>query len=72
MGIRQVAILSAAAAHVEPGGVLIYAVCSPEPEEGPGVVAGLDGWTVFDRWASAPPAGDEDAHQVFALRREEG
>ena len=71
MGIRQAGILQAASAHVEPGGVLIYAVCSPEPEEGPDVVARLEGWKVIDRWASVPPAGDEDAPQVFALRRED-
>lgn len=71
MGIRQAGILQAASTHVEPGGVLIYAVCSPEPEEGPDVVARLEGWKVIDRWASVPPAGDEDAHQVFALRRED-
>ena len=29
----------AAAEFVKPGGVLVYAVCSLEPEEGPGVVA---------------------------------
>jgi 16S rRNA (cytosine967-C5)-methyltransferase len=71
MGIRQTGILRAAAAHVGPSGVLIYAVCSPEPEEGPEVVARLDGWKVVDTWASVPPVGDEDAHQAFVLRRED-
>jgi len=71
MGIRQRAILREAAGHVEDGGALIYAVCSPEPEEGPEVVAGLDGWKVVASWASTPPTGDEDAHQAFVLRREE-
>ncbi len=71
MGIRQQAILRAAAVHVGPGGALVYAVCSPEPEEGSGVVAQLKGWHVVDSWSSVPPAGDEDAHQAFVLRREE-
>ena len=71
MGIRQLSILRAASVHVEAGGALIYAVCSPVSEEGPDVVAQLDGWKVVDSWASAPPAGDEDAHQAFVLRREE-
>ena len=72
MGIRQRSILEGACAHVGKGGALRYAVCSPEPEEGPDVVAQLDGWKVVDSWASTPPEGDEDAHQAFVLRREEG
>ena len=35
----QSALLAKAAAFVKPGGRLVYAVCSLEPEEGPGVVA---------------------------------
>lgn len=35
---RQRAILAGAAQAVRPGGVLVYAVCSTEPEEGPDVV----------------------------------
>jgi len=72
MAIRQISILESASQHVGPGGVLIYAVCSPEPEEGPEVVAQMSGWRVIDRWASAPPTGDEDAHQAFVLVREDG
>jgi len=34
----QLKLLERAAAHVAPGGVLVYAVCSPEPEETVGVV----------------------------------
>jgi 16S rRNA (cytosine967-C5)-methyltransferase len=37
----QAAILAAAAALVRPGGVLVYATCSLEPEENEAVVAGL-------------------------------
>jgi len=72
MAVRQRQILQAAAAHVAPGGALVYAVCSPLPEEGEGVIAGLRGWSVERAWASAPPAGDEDAFQAFVLRAEEG
>src|SRR5262249_17892136 len=35
----QTELLHAAASLLKPGGVLVYAVCSLEPEEGPGVVA---------------------------------
>ncbi len=38
---RQQEILAAAAGHLEPGGRLIYATCSLEPEEGEQVVARL-------------------------------
>jgi 16S rRNA (cytosine967-C5)-methyltransferase len=72
MAIRQIAILKAAAEHVGPGGALVYAVCSPEAEEGTGVVTRLPGWRVESEWSSAPPTGDEDAHQAFVLRREAG
>jgi 16S rRNA (cytosine967-C5)-methyltransferase len=67
MALRQLPILSAAAAHLKPGGRLVYAVCSPEPEEGEEVVAQLRGWRVVERWSSWPPRGDEDAFQAFAL-----
>ncbi|MCS7172289.1 MAG: 16S rRNA (cytosine(967)-C(5))-methyltransferase RsmB [Armatimonadetes bacterium] len=35
---RQRELLAGAARALRPGGVLVYAVCSPEPEEGEGVV----------------------------------
>jgi len=38
LAVRQGELLSAAAARVRPGGVLVYAVCSTEPEEGEEVV----------------------------------
>jgi 16S rRNA (cytosine967-C5)-methyltransferase len=71
MAIRQLQILTHASAHVKPGGALIYAVCSPEPEEGLQVVQMLSGWTVERSWSSVPPVKDEDAFQAFILRREE-
>jgi 16S rRNA (cytosine967-C5)-methyltransferase len=69
MAIRQVPILQAAAAHVRPGGVVVYAVCSPEPEEGIRVVEALQGWSIERSLRFAPPAGDEDAFQAFLLRK---
>ncbi|MEZ4319101.1 MAG: transcription antitermination factor NusB [Myxococcota bacterium] len=70
---RQLAILNAAAQSVKPGGVLVYAVCSPEPEEGSEVVSRfLERAPEFLReldWSSAPPSGEEDAHQAFVMRR---
>lgn len=68
MAIAQRQIVQNALHHVKPGGHLIYAVCSMEPEEGVDVAASIDGWAVEDRWASAPPTGDEDGFQVFRLK----
>ncbi len=69
MALRQLPLLEAASQHVAPGGALIYAVCSPMPEEGRGVVEALQGWAVERVWSSVPPEGDEDAFQAFVLRR---
>ncbi len=43
----QLKLLSASAAMLKPGGTLTYAVCSLEPEEGPGIAAQAlkRGWT---------------------------
>ena len=43
----QLKLLTASAAMVKPGGILTYAVCSLEPEEGPGIAAQAlkRGWT---------------------------
>ena len=63
---RQRAILRHAAACVAPGGALVYAVCSPEPEEGPEVVASL-GWPVEAVFSNAPTGG-EDAFWACRMR----
>jgi 16S rRNA (cytosine967-C5)-methyltransferase len=68
MAVLQERILRAAAAHVRPGGALVYAVCSPLDEEGEGVARRLAGWSVSEQFATVPPLGDEDAHQAFVLR----
>lgn len=44
LAATQAAILDAAARLVRPGGVLVYATCSLEPEENETVVAGLRAW----------------------------
>ena len=68
MGIVQRQVTQNAATHVKPGGRLIYAVCSTEPEEGINVASSIEGWAIEHHWASAPPTGDEDGFQVFQLK----
>ena len=75
MSLIQKSILSSAAASVNPGGRLVYAVCSPEPEEGIQVVeAFLEAHPNFRKDAvidSAPPAAEEDAFFAVRLVREQ-
>ncbi|TVQ93160.1 MAG: hypothetical protein EA397_05135 [Deltaproteobacteria bacterium] len=70
---EQREILRAAAHHVRPGGVLVYAVCSAEPEEGDEVVrAFLRDHPDFEVEATLntdPPSHEEDAHVGVRLRR---
>jgi len=70
---RQAQILASAAGHVAPGGTLVYAVCSPEPEEGREVVdAFLADHPAFAERSTlhtAPPSAGEDAHAAFVLTR---
>jgi 16S rRNA (cytosine967-C5)-methyltransferase len=69
MAIAQRIILKNAALAVKPGGALIYAVCSTEPEEGIAVAGSLKGWSIETSWSSVPPIADEDGFQAFILRR---
>lgn len=69
MALRQRRILTAASQHVGPGGRLVYAVCSPMPEEGLAVVETLADFTIRQAWSSAPPKGEEDAFQAFVMTR---
>lgn len=64
---RQAAILANAAKCVAPGGVLVYAVCSPEPEEGPAVAATL-GWPIEAVFDNAPALGGEDVFWGCRMR----
>lgn len=72
---RQRPILARAATHVRPGGVLVYAVCSPEPEEGPAVIdsflAENPDFRLDTTFSTAPPEGDEDAFFAARLLRAE-
>jgi len=70
---RQLAILRAAAACCRVGGVLVYVVCSPEPEEGEQVaerfLQGHPGYRRLGGFCSAPPCGEEDAFWAVKLQR---
>ena len=70
---RQGAILVAAATHVAPGGRLVYAVCSAEPEEGEGVVAAFlaehPEFVRVSELSTAPPRHGEDAHFAVVMER---
>ncbi len=70
---RQLEILKVCSEHLRPGGALVYAVCSGEPEEGEKVVerflAAMSDYRLDDRFSSAPPHGDEDAFQASRLLR---
>lgn len=66
--IRQESILESASVALKPGGLLVYAVCSAEPEEGDAVVRAFTKsnprFTLLETWTSAPPQGAEDGHFV--------
>ena len=65
MPVVQREILQNAATHVREGGALVYAVCSPEPEEGPGVIDTFvqthPEFSVEETFVTAPPQSGEDA-----------
>lgn len=73
MAARQRVILDAVAPHVGAGGALVYAVCSPEPEEGPDVVrafvAANPDFALVREISTAPPEADEDAFYGARLER---
>lgn len=63
-------LLAAGARRVKPGGPVVYAVCSTEPDEGAAVVdaflAQSPGWTAAERLQTWPDADDMDG--FFAAR----
>lgn len=70
---RQKVFLEHASVHVRPGGVLVYAVCSAEPEEGEDIVREFlrahPEFVLEEQVVTAPPTDDEDAFQAARLRR---
>lgn len=73
VAVLQLQILRAAATHVRPGGVLVYAVCSPEPEEGEGVVEAFLGehrsFSADVVLHTAPCVDGEDAFHAVRMYR---
>jgi 16S rRNA (cytosine967-C5)-methyltransferase len=69
----QRAVLDAASRCCKPGGTLVYAVCSPEPEEGTEVVSAFlaehPEFTLERTFTTAPPQNDEDAFFAARLAR---
>ena len=70
----QASVLENAACHVEASGILVYSVCSPEPEEGRNIVAEfLEKHSEFRldlERETAPPKQDEDAFYMARMVRE--
>jgi 16S rRNA (cytosine967-C5)-methyltransferase len=70
---RQLVILETTAAMLATEGVLVYAVCSAEPEEGEAVVRRFlrahEDFVQDELFCSAPPVNDEDAFWAARLIR---
>jgi 16S rRNA (cytosine967-C5)-methyltransferase len=68
---RQKAILRAALDLVAPGGALVYATCSLEPEENEGVIEAVSaerpGWRVEERLERTPGKDPGDGFRAFRL-----
>lgn len=71
LAVRQAALLHQLKRRVKPGGVLVYAVCSTEPEEGEAVARTLS-WPIEATVDTTPgvvdPALGADAHVAFRFR----
>ncbi|MDP2311488.1 MAG: transcription antitermination factor NusB [Pseudomonadota bacterium] len=65
---KQWTILQNAARCVAPGGAIVYAVCSPEPEEGVDIAKKL-GWRIEATFDNAPALGGEDVFWGCRMRR---
>lgn len=70
----QRALLQRALGRVREGGRLVYAVCSPEPEEGPGVIEAVlgehPGWQVSEQRCFTPE--DDGTEGFFVARLQRG
>jgi 16S rRNA (cytosine967-C5)-methyltransferase len=64
---KQWTILQNAARSVAPGGALVYAVCSPEPEEGRDIAAKL-GWPIEATFDNAPAVTGDDVFWACRMR----
>lgn len=73
MAILQDRVLDGVERAVRSGGRLIYAVCSPEPEEGPERIQAFlerqPGYVLDFERCTAPPVGDEDAFYAAVLTK---
>jgi 16S rRNA (cytosine967-C5)-methyltransferase len=74
MAVLQGEMLAGAAGAVRPGGTLIYAVCSTEPEEGEAVVRGFlaqrpDAFALREEHELAPHRGGTDGFYIACLVR---
>ncbi len=69
--LLQSVILANVSERVRPGGRLVYAVCSPEPEEGRDVVAEFlsrrPEWRLDEELETTPPQSHEDAFYAARL-----
>jgi 16S rRNA (cytosine967-C5)-methyltransferase len=76
MGALQRAILSAAAETVAPGGLLVYATCSLEPEENDAQIEAFlaehDEWQLEPPPEGAVPASVLDAGRLRVLPQRHG
>lgn len=76
----QRALLARQLPRVRPGGRLVYAVCSPEPEEGPGVIQAMlaeaspdparGRWRLSSQRTFTPETDDTEGFYVARLDRE--
>jgi len=73
MAVLQDRVLDGVHGCLVPGGRLVYAVCSPEPEEGPDRVRAFverqPGYVLDFERSTAPPKGDEDAFYAAVLTK---
>jgi 16S rRNA (cytosine967-C5)-methyltransferase len=73
MALEQLEILNNASKRVRAGGRMVYSVCSPEPEEGAGLVAQFltenPNFTLEEAILSAPQRFHEDAFYGARIRR---
>jgi len=70
---EQIQILRQVSSHVADGGVLVYSVCSPEPEEGEALIRSFlkenQHFRLDDQQCTAPPLDEEDAFYMARLVR---